>query len=85
MEGAIHVVEVLGQMKSPAMKSGQVASILDLARIQLGQKATMRSSRPRGDGLGVPRSSRGWSSSLHLLRRCGDCRAGGKIRACAGV
>src|SRR4051794_20345154 len=30
LEAANHVVEVLGQMKGPAMKIGQMASILDL-------------------------------------------------------
>src|SRR5689334_18773719 len=30
LEAANHIVEVLGQMKGPAMKLGQMASVLDL-------------------------------------------------------
>src|ERR1700749_2079379 len=65
MEAAGHVVEVLGQMKGPAMKIGQMASILDMGglppdevrRLQakLGEPSRSRASRLFQGAAGRPR------------------------------
>src|ERR1700748_1347728 len=52
MEAAGRVVEVLGQMKGPAMKIGQMASILDLGGNHADAQAHRARCREGGSRLG---------------------------------